>query len=218
MASNCGPSFGICAVRLTKVDEVGNVIAGSNSYVSDKLISVAVNVNKETGNTFTARNGCGCNIARFKAADTFNWFEFVFTQAALEPEMQAFLLGADVIKNSGDEVGVAFPGALACDAAEPAVAFEFWTKNISGSGQDPTYPWVHFCFPMTVWSLGDNTFEEAFAQPVVNGFSRTNDQWGDGPYGDGPPDSTAIPEGGWWKTADDPPVASCATENVTATS
>jgi hypothetical protein len=211
-------SFGLCAVRLTRVDAAGNVIAGDNSYVSDKPLSIALSPNIETGNTFSVRNGCGCSISRFKANDSFNWFEFTFTTASLEPEMQAFLLGAETIDDGGDVVGLAFPSQLACDEDEPAVALEFWTQHIVGSGQDGTYPWFHWVFPKTVWHLGDNTFEEGIANPVVAGFSRTNQQWGDGPYGDGPPDGQDIREGGYWKTDTDPPTAECAAVAVTATS
>ena len=218
MASNCGPSFGVCVTRLTKVDAQGNVIAGDNSYVTEKAISVAVNPNIEAGNTFSVRNGCGCSISRFKAPDIFNWFEFTFTQAALEPIMQSFLLNADEITDGGTVVGIAYPSALSCADEELGVALEFWTKNMSGSAQDATLPWVHFVFPFTIWHLGNNTFDENFAQPVVEGFSRTNGQWGDGPYGDGPPDSQDISEGGWWKTDVDPPTAECDAQAVTATS
>jgi len=218
MAANCGGSFGICTVRLTKVDDTGAVIAGNNSYVTDKPLSVAVNPNIETGNTFSVRNGCGCSIARFKANDTFNWFEFAFTSAALEPEMMAFLLGSDTIEDGADVVGLNFEGGLDCDEAEPAVAFEFWTQHIVGSGQDGQFPWFHWVFPKTIWQLGDNTFEEGIAQPVVNGFSRTNQLWGRGPYGDGPPDNSHVTEWSFWKTDVDPPSALCAAQNVTATS
>jgi hypothetical protein len=218
MAVNCGVSFGLCAVRVTRVDAAGNVIAGSNAYVTDKPLSLSLTPNIETGNSFSVRNGCGCSIARFKAPDTFNWFEFTFVQAALEPEMQAFLLGAETIVDGADVVGLAFPLALECDEDEPAVALEFWTQHVVGSGQDGTYPWFHWVFPKTVWQLSDNTFEEDIAQPSLTGFSRTNQQWGDGPYGDGPPDSEDIREGGYWKTDVDPPTAECAAVSVTATS
>ncbi len=218
MAVNCGVSFGACAVRLTRIDSSGNVIAGDNSYVTDKVISVALNPNIETGQTFSVRNGCGCSIARFKANDLFNWFEFSFVSAALEPEMMAFLLGASTIEDGADVVGLAFPGELACDDDEPAVAFEFWSQHIVGSGQDGAFPWIHWVFPRTIWHLGNNNFAEAIASPTVDGFSRTNGQWGDGPYGDGPPDSQDISEGGFWKTDVDPPAAECAAQPVTATS
>jgi hypothetical protein len=218
MAVNCGVSFGICAVRLTRVDAAGNVIAGLNSYVSDKPISVAVNPNIDTGNTFSSRSGCGCSIARFKARDIFNWFEFVFTQAALEPIMLAFLLGQEEILDGSDAVGINFSSVVDCDDDIPAVAFEFWTQHIVGSGQDGEFPWIHWVFPRTIWQVGDNTFEEAISQPVVNGYSQTNLLWGHGPYGDGPPDNQDVTEFAVWKTDEDPPSAECAAQNVTATS
>jgi hypothetical protein len=218
MAVNCGVSFGICAIRVTKVDASGNVVAGDNSYVSNNVISLGLTPNIEEGATFSARSGCGCSIARFKATDTFNWFEFSLAQAALEPELMALMLGSDTIEDGADVVGQAFAGALACDEAEPAVGFEFWTQHVVGSGQDGTFPWIHWVFPKTIWRLGDNTFEEGIANPTVQGFSRTNAQWGDGPYGDGPPDGQDISEGGWWKTDVDPPDAACEATAVTATS
>lgn len=219
MAVNCGVSFGLCAVRVTVVDASGNVSgATDNSYVSDNPISITLTPNIETGNTFSLRNGCGCSIARFKANDIFNWFEFTFASGALEPAMWALMLGANTIEDGADVVGMAFQGALACDADEPAVALEFWTKHIVGSGQDGAFPWIHWTFPKTVWALSDNTFEEDIAQPSLTGFSRTNLNWGDGPYGDGPPDSEDISDGGWWKTADEPPTAACALADVTPSS
>lgn len=219
MAVNCGVSFGLCAVRVTKVGADGTVLAGpDNSYVTDKPLSITLTPNIETGNTFSVRNGCGCSIARFKANDTFNWFEFQFAQAALEPEMQAMLLGAETIVAGADTVGLAFPSSLDCDEVEPAVALEFWTQHIVGSGQDGVHPWFHWVFPKTIWQLADNTFEEDIAQPTLSGFSRTNQQWGDGPYGDGPPDAQDIREGGYWKTDVDPPAADCNAATVAVSS
>lgn len=210
MAVNCGVSFGLCVMRVTKVDGEGNVVAGAgNAYVTDKPISMALRPNIETGNTFSLKNGCGCSIARFKANDIFNWFEFTFASGALEPHMWALMLGSNTIVDGADIVGLAFAGALACDEDEPAVALEFWTKHVVGSGQDAALPWVHWVFPKTVWQLADNTFEEGIAQPSLTGFSRTNNAWGGGPYGDGPPDGEDIAEGGYWKTDVDPPTAAC---------
>ena len=216
MAANCGVSFGICRLRVTKVDAAGNVVAETgNSYVTDNVVSVSLTPNIETGNTISVKNGCGCSVARFKENDTFNWFEFGFQNATLEPDLLALLLGTPTIVDGADVVGQAFTGALACDEDEPAVALEFWTKHVVGSGQDGTYPWIHWVFPKTVWQLGDNTFGSSeAAQPTVNGFSRTNLQWGAGPYGDGPPDGEDIREGGWWKTDVEHPAAACASADV----
>lgn len=218
MAFNCGVSFGACLVRITKVDANGNVIAGANSYTSDKPISIGVNANNEAGNSFSVRNGCGCGIARRKFPDTFNYWELSLQMASLEPEMIAFMIGASTIEDGADVVGVAFPSSLACDEASPAVAFEFWSEHVVGSGLDATYPYFHWVFPSSTWVISDNTFEEGPAQPSLTGTSQTNGNWGDGPYGDGPPDSQDISEGGFWATADALPTAECAAQNVTAVS
>ena len=218
MAVNCGVSFGLCRARITRVDASGNVIAGLFAYITDLPLTVTVTPNIEAGNSIVVRNGCGCAVARKKFADTFNWWEFSFQDTALEPQMEAFMLGAETIVDAADVVGLAYPSSLACDEDEPAVAFEFWTEHGVGSGQDATFPWVHFVYPMTIWQQAANTFEAAAAQPGLNGFSRTNPQWGDGPYGDGPPDGQDIREGGYWKTDIDPPTAECAAQSVTATS
>jgi hypothetical protein len=205
-------------VRITKLDENGNVIAGQNSYVSDKLVSVGVSPNNEAGDSFTVRSGCGCSIARRRFPDTFNWWELALSTAALEPQMIAFMLGAETIEDGADVVGVAFPSALACDEASPKVAFEFWTEHIVGSGLDAVYPYFHHVYPAVTWVMGDNTFESGPAQPTLNGISQTNGNWGSGPYGDGPPDGQDISEGGIWATADPLPTADCAAAAVTSTS
>ena len=218
MAFNCGVSFGACLVRITRLDENGNVIAGNNAYVSDKLISVGVNPNVEAGDSFSVRNGCGCSIARRRFPDTFNWWELTLDMAALEPQMIAFMLGSATIADGADIVGVAWPSALECDEASPLVAFEFWTEHIVGSGLDATYPYFHHVYPAVSWVMGDNTFESGPASPTMNGVSETNGNWGDGPYGDGPPDGEDISEGGFWATNDALPTAACAAAAVTSTS
>ena len=218
MAFNCGVSYGACLVRITRVDANGNVLAGDNSYVTDKPISISVNPNIETGDSFSVKNGCGCKISSRKFPDTFNFWELALNMATLEPEMIAFMLGAATIEDGADTVGVAFPSALSCDEANPAVAFEFWAEHVVGSGLDATYPYFHWVFPSTVWQIGDNTFEAGPAEPTLNGFSQTNGNWGEGPYGDGPPDGQDIAEGAVWATNDELPTAECAAQPVTSVS
>lgn len=213
---NCGPSFGICGVRATLLDELGNVDTGQNTYMSDKMISFAFSPNIDTGNTFSQRNGCGCSLARFKAEDVFNWWEFTFTDGAMEPELYAIMLGATTITDGADTVGFHFPSALDCNDVRRQVGFEIWTQHIVGSNRDAGYPYIHWVWPASVWQMGDNTAEEDFMNPVLTGFSRSNPLWGSGPYSDGPPDGSDVgPEGAAWKTDDTPPSADCATGTVT---
>ena len=219
MAVTCGVSFGVCRARITKVDALGNVVAGSkNSYTTDNIQQVTLNPNVDTGAVVSVRNGCGCQIASKKFADVFNFWELAFQNAALEPEAEALMLGAATIVDGPDVVGLAYPNALSCDEDPPFVAFEWWTEKQVGNGQDGTYPFFHFVMPMVRWQVGNNTFGEQAATPTLNGFSQTNEQWGDGPYGDGPPDGEDISNGGYWETDVAPPSAECAGQSVTATS
>jgi hypothetical protein len=214
----CGVQFGVCRARITKVDSAGNVVAGDNSYVTDAIQEVTLNPNIETGNNVVVRNGCGCKIASKKFPDTFNFWELSFTNGQLEPAAVNLLLGAGSIDDGGTIVGTAYPSTLACDEDPPFVAFEWWSINQVGSGQDGTYPWIHFVIPKVKWIQGNVTFGEQNSPDVFNGTSETNTQWGDGPYGDGPPDGQDISEGGKWFTDVDPPAADCATASVTAVS
>ena len=216
MAVNCGTSFGLCALRVTKLDDLGNVAAGSNSYVTDKQISLAFTPNIAVGNSFSLRNGCGCSLSRFKAEDIFNWWDFTFTDGALEPSLTTLMVGGTTISEAGSVVGQHFPEALACDEFRPQVALEFWTQHIVGSSKDGALPYVHWVFPATNWQWSSNTAQEDFLNPVLTGFSRSNALWGGGPYADGPPDGSDVgTEGSYWKTAELPPVANCSTATVT---
>jgi hypothetical protein len=203
-------------MRVTKLDVDGNVLNETgNSYVSDKAVTINFNPNIETGNTFSRRNGCGCSLARFKSKDVFNWWEFTFEDGALEPELEAMMLNEETIVDGTDVVGVAFGGQdLSCEELEQGVALEFWTKHINGSGLDSFHRYIHWVFPLTVWQRGDNSAEEDFMANQLTGFSRTNPMWGQGPYGDGPPDGQDISEGGYWKTNDDLPTAACVSDDV----
>jgi hypothetical protein len=216
MAVACGVSFGLCAVRVTVLDEDGVALGGAgNTYTSDKATTISLSPNISTGNTFELRNGCGCSVSRFKDIDVFNWFEFSFSDGALEPEMMSMMMGSTGIADAGDQVGMHFGSALTCSDAEPTVAFEFWTKHLNGNTQDATHPWIHWVFPKTIWQLGDNTAENDYLQTALSGFSRANPIWGSGPYGDGPPDGSDVNEGAFWKTNVSPPTADCVSGSVT---
>jgi hypothetical protein len=218
MAVNCGPSFGLCGLRVTVLDDLGNVAAGSNSYVTDGQISLAFTPNIDTGATFSQRNGCGCSLAKFKAEDIFNWWEFTFTDGLIEDGLVAIMTGSTPITVGGSIVGVHYPEALTCDETQPIVALEAWTRHLirGGSGLDSQYPYIHWVWPASKWTFGDNTAEEDFMNPVLTGFSISNPLWGGGPYGDGPPDGSDVgAEGSRWKTAEVPPTASCALASVT---
>jgi len=217
----CGISLGVCRLRVTKVDPVTGCVTSDadNSFVLEDIISVQVAPNVETGTDTTLIGGCGCKIASYKAQDVLKRFDLTLTTPIKSAALESLLTGGGVgFDDSTDPVpiGYSFPTALGCGDEQPAVAVEFWTKNwdTSTDAQSSTLPWIHWVFPFSLWVPGSQTANNDFAQPDFAGFSRSNDCWGDGPYGDGPEaiygaSAFSLATGGWFYTPEDPPVATC---------
>lgn len=213
MAVECGQSLQLCAIRLTLLDSLGNVDAGpDNSYVSDRIISVSPSPDVEAGTTSTLVGGCDCTLGDYRGNDKLKRFLFSIETGSLEFAMLNLMIGGTLISDAGDPIGIGWPGPIECGSAPPNVAFEFWTKHWVDDSQDATWPWLHHCYPSTYWMIGEATYENDFARPVLNGFSRQNLQWGQGPYGDGP--GFDIRRGGVWLSADALPTATCDFQTV----
>jgi hypothetical protein len=224
MPAPCGVPLGLCAMRLTRLLETGCVAPSpDNSFVTTELISLQLTPVVEAGADTTLTGGCDCVIASYRGIDKLKRFEFEITSPKLSPPLYELLLGGSIILDSTVPVGTVWPTELACGEAQPAVALEFWVKHWNGDAQDPTYPWIHHIYPQTLWQIGQQQFQNDFAQPTLTGFSRANDCWGDGPYGDGPEAeygvSVDISTGGFFYTATDPPAdTACDYADVTPSS
>lgn len=220
MPAPCGVSLGLCALRLTRLLDTGCVASSpDNSYVTTEVISLALNPVVEAGADTTLTGGCDCVIASYRGVDKLKRFEFEITNPKLSAPMYEMMLGGSIINDGTTPVGTIWPAELACGEDQAAVALEFWVKHWNGDAQDPTYPWIHHVYPQTLWQIGTQTFENDFAQPTLNGFSRKNECWGDGPYGDGPEADYGtlldISTGSFWYTATEPPEDSaCDYEDV----
>lgn len=213
MAAPCGVSLHVCNIRITVLDEVGNVAdLDDNFYVTGKATSVQVTPTIETGADITLTGGCDCVVASYRGTDKLKRFEFEMNIATLEPAMVAMMVGGTILVDGADDVGVAWPSALECGDVEPAVAFEFWTDHWNGDAQDPDYPYIHHIYPQTRWQIGQQQYQNDFAQPTLTGFSRQNLVWGNGPYNDGP--GAPVPNGGWFYSDVVPPTPVCAAQTV----
>lgn len=214
MSVVCGPSLQLCAVRVTLLDDLGNVSpAEDNSYVSDLIGSVGANPDILAGTQQTLIGGCDCVVADYRGTDKLRRFLFQMALNAIEPGLLALLIGADVITEAGDLIGNTWPAPTPCGETAPQVGFEFWTKHFVGDAIDPEWPWFHHVYPSSSWQIGAQTYNNQFAEPQVNGFSRTNALWGNGPYGD-QPTGYDFSRGGYFLTTEDPPVADCGFQHV----
>jgi hypothetical protein len=155
--------------------------------------------------------------------DKLKRFEFEITYPKLAPAAYEMMIGGTVMTEAGFPVGVTWPTELACGEDQPAVALEFWVKHWNGDAQDATYPWIHHVYPQSLWQIGQQQFQNDFAQPTLTGFSRKNDCWGNGPYSDGPEEegygSVDIATGGFFYATLDPPTdTACDYADVTPAS
>lgn len=221
MSAPCGYPLGLCCLRLTKLDATGAVSSVTgNSFVTTSLISLQLTPVVDAGADITLTGGCDCVLTSYRGVDKLKRFDFTITNPQLSPAMYQMMLGGVLISNGADPVGEVWPVALSCGDVQPAVALEFWVKHWTSDGaQDATYPWIHHVYPQTLWQVGQQQFQNDFAQPTLTGFSRGNSAWGDGPYGDGPFSEYGVPidiaTGGYFYTATDPPADSaCATTHV----
>ena len=225
MPAPCGVPLGLCAMRITRLDSTTGCVTGTtdNSFVTTELISLQLTPVVEAGADTTLTGGCDCVIASYRGIDKLKRFEFTITNPKLSPALYEMMIGGGIINDTTTPVGTTWPAELACDEAQDSVALEFWVKHWNGSSQDTTYPWIHHVYPQTYWQVGQQQFQNDFAQPTLTGFSRSNGCWGDGPYSDGPEadygNSIDISNGGFWYTATIPPTDSdCDYNDVTPSS
>lgn len=200
MAAVCRAVIHLCRVRATRLDALGNPKAGPNNvYVTDKPISLGVTPVIEEGEDMTLVGGCDCIVASYRGFDKLKRFDFELNLATLEPAMLEMLLGAAAISQGGQISGVWWPTtAFSCAGdVQPYVAFEGWQDAWEEDHQgDAPFQYVHWVWPGSRWQIGELTLGNEFAQPVLNGYSRGNPNWGLGIYGDLP--ESAGPLGGFF--------------------
>jgi hypothetical protein len=209
----CGTSLQICAMRATLLNDDGSVASASNnSYVSDRVTEVGWTPDILAGTESDMPGGCDdCLAHTFKGKDKLRRFGFALSRSAIEPALTAMMLGWGTVDSGADAIGLVVPFETQC-VTERKVAFEFWTKHWVNDEKDSTWPWWHHIYPSTIWQIGDQTFNAELGPFVINGFSRTNTLWGDGPYGDGP--GVDHRRGTFFLTDIDPPSGACGFAHV----
>ena len=216
----CPASILACGMRVTLLDDLGNVADVPNNYwVTANLIEIQTSPEIEAGTDLTMKSGCDAIIAAYRGPDLFKRFNFELSLGALEPGLLSLMLGGSVILDGTDPIGMGWPNQTTCAGEPPPfVALEVWSYSWDCLGQAPGTPYIHWTWPMTRWQIGQSVLGASdFFRPALTGFSLANGQWGEGPYGDGPGED--IPElGAFWFTAEAPPAAACAYQSVTPAS
>lgn len=64
------------------------------------------------------------------------------------------------------------------------VSIELWSKAIIGNGFAQVNPWLHWAYPMGVWTPGDRDHANDRTGMAFHGFLYENPGWGNGPWND----------------------------------
>lgn len=217
----CGSSILACGLRVTLLDDEGDVANQSNNYyVTDNLLSIATTPEIEEGNDNTLKSGCACIIATAKFPDLLKRFRFEINLGALEPALISLMTGGAIRLDDSDTpvpIGWDWPVQISCaDTPPPKLALEVWSDNWENDHQSPTLPYIHWVWPMTQWQIGPSQLNQDFAPMVLTGFSIGNNRWGHGPYGD--TDQVIGQLGSVFQTADAPPDGECGFQTITPSS
>jgi hypothetical protein len=210
MTALCKAAIHLCAIRVTRLDDLGDPSPGPNNvFVSDNSIMLGVTPEIEAGEEKNLVGGCDCIIASYKGKDKLKRFSLELDQGLLEPALLEMLLGGSAILDGVDPIGMWWPSQLSCeDDTQPNLCFEGWQDlweddHLSNEGG---FRYLHWIWPSTYWQIGDHSLQNDFNQPKVTGFSRGNPNWGLGIFGDLP--EAAEPLGGWFYD-DAKPTAQC---------
>lgn len=216
--AECLGAIHLCKVRITRLDQLGNAIAGPNNvYVSANPLMITVTPQIDAGQDKPLVGGCDCIVLMYRGYDKLKYFNLELDLGVFEPALLEMLIGAPAILDSlGNIIGWNWPNNLDCAATpQPNVCIEGWQDAWVDDHQDTVTPYVHWTWPSVHMMIGDHTLQNDFGQPKITGYTRGNPLWGLGPYGDTP--QATGPLGGAFFTATIPPAAACGyqTHNIT---
>lgn len=210
MANVCPTPIKFCRVRVTRLDpSTGAVVGGADGgAVSNGAVSIAFSPDIEAGTENVLKNGCGDILAAARTEDRFKRWNMVLTMGQFEPALFEILTGSTLVTDGADDVGIIGEDQMADDFVPTLAALEGWAQAWEGDAQDLTRPWFYVLITASSWVIGDTTLAEDPATLPLNGVSRTNQMWGNGPYDD---TGFANQVSTWAMVLvdQDPPAASC---------
>jgi hypothetical protein len=229
MAGICVGSIKICALRVTLLDSVGNVVGGPNNYVSTILESqLQFTGVVDKGKDLFYRDGCDRPLSNYKSPELLRRFDLQVDFYALEPAVQSLMLAAPILSDgSGNAVGFEYAMQdCPTDPQPPNTAIEAWSWSWQCDSQVAATPYWYYLWPSVQWSTDQaQILQTDLLQPKLTGFTRRNPVWGHGPFGGivkgaagGPTYQSATGGGAVFLTSTPPPAAVCGFGTVSPSS
>lgn len=176
------------AMRSTRLSDCGVPVSGPGSVAtSDGFVSIGLTAELDEGETFEVKTANGAYCIDQKDCPSLRWFNLEIEFCNVDPELfepmtPNISLVTDV---RGDTVGYQATNERVCGN----FSLEVWTKvagnacGALGCGPDAFEQWIYWLMP---WStngiLGDYTIENGPLSMTWTGNTRSNPNWGQGPF------------------------------------
>lgn len=184
MPSRCYTPWKVPRVRVTKVDSCGLPVTGSCSQVvSSGIISIAMTKDYEARQEFFVKNGDGDFCVRETNPPILKWINLVLTFCNVDPDMVNLLTAEPIVYDDADTPVSTGYSVTEGSAATVNFAFEAWTRIAGSVACSGGAEYGYTLFPWVVeGTIGDVTYENGAANFIVNARTRSNSNWGTGPY------------------------------------
>lgn len=173
--------------RVTRLDSVGNPVAGPNNLVvTDKAITLTITPDVLAGEQKDTKGGNDRLLNTYRGQDIVRRRNLELDVGVDQEALAEILTGAAAITDTGgDPIGVQFNSP--CDFDSPFLAFEGWQDlwDCDHQPSDP-YRYLLWVFPSSRWIDGPTTAHNDFTPFKFHGYTVGNANWGEGIYGDYP--------------------------------
>jgi hypothetical protein len=159
-------------IGTTRTVADGTIVNGSTTVTSPTIAFVASDIGNEVSGTGIAAGATIVSIASGAAA----------TMSAAATASTAGSLSLTMTAATRSIGAVAPPLGLA--PTDNGVSIELWSKAVVGGSQVAVNPWVHWAYPLGVWTPGDRDHANDRMGMVFHGFLYENPGWGNGPWND----------------------------------
>ena len=169
-------------VRLTRLDECGEVVEGScSTLVADCFVSVTLTGEYEAGDEYIQKNAWGELCINDKDPDVLKRVNVSIVFAEINPDALDILVAANPVVSGGNTIGA----SIGTEANENSFALEVWTKKAGQDCVGGTIEYGYFLLPFVKNGKidGDLAIENGALTVTVMGeaFPATA-AWGTSPY------------------------------------
>lgn len=167
-------------LRVTELDECGDVDLTGQYVVSEGFITVSLSVENESGDEYVQKNAAGKLCVNERNPDALKRLNAEIDWCEVDPDIISLITGFPVELDGADPVGF----RVAEGEFEARWALEVWTDlagNVCDENGNRMYGYLLLPL-LTGSSLGDVTIENANATFQTMGYTVGHSGWGVGPW------------------------------------